>query len=159
MEAEATRAIDRYFNHYAADHQNGANVLIHWVCVPLIVWSVIAALWVIPVPSSLFRPGLWAGMAMLAAVLWYYRHSRVLGLAMAVAMVALGLVTELLFRQLGGRGLLYLAAAVFAVSWIGQFVGHVLEGKRPSFFTDIFYLLIGPAWLMGKTLRRIGLQF
>src|SRR5690606_6174866 len=66
MEAEATRAIDRYFNHYAADHQNGANVLIHWVCVPLIVWSVIAALWVIPVPSSLFRPGLWAGMAMLA---------------------------------------------------------------------------------------------
>ncbi|MFB9067549.1 DUF962 domain-containing protein [Pseudofulvimonas gallinarii] len=159
MDAEATRAIDRYFDHYADDHRNGTNVLIHWICVPLIVWSVIAALWVIPVPSSLFKPGLWAGMAMLAAVLWYYRHSRVLGLSMAVAMAGLGLLTALLFRELGPRTLLFVAIAVFVIAWIGQFVGHLLEGRRPSFFTDLFYLLVGPAWLMGKTLRRLGLRF
>lgn len=159
MISENTRDIDRYFAHYGADHQHPANVLIHWLCVPLIVWSVIAALWTIPVPPALGRPGLWAGAAMLAAVLWYYRHSRVLGLCMALAMIALGLGTELLFRQLGGRGLLYLAIAVFVLAWIGQFIGHILEGKRPSFFTDLFYLLVGPAWLMGKTLRRLGLRF
>jgi uncharacterized membrane protein YGL010W len=159
MTEPTTRDIDRYFAHYAADHQHPTNVVIHWVCVPLIVWSVIAALWVIPVPPSLGRPGLWAGAAMLAAVLWYYRHSRVLGLTMALAMIALGLITEWLFRRLGSTGLLYLAIAVFVVAWVGQFVGHVLEGKRPSFFTDVFYLLVGPAWLMGKTLNRMGLRF
>lgn len=159
MNADTSRDIDRYFAHYGADHQHPTNVVIHWICVPLIVWSVIAALWTIPVPPAIGRPGLWAGVAMLAAVLWYYRHSRVLGLAMALAMIALGIATELLFRQLGGRGLLYLAIAVFVVAWIGQFVGHILEGKRPSFFTDIFYLLVGPAWLMGKTLRRLRLRY
>ncbi len=159
MSTEATRAIDRYFANYGDDHRHPLNVTIHWICVPLIVWAVVALLWTIPVPSTLLRPGAWAGLFMLAAVLWYYRHSRVLGLAMAAAFALVGLLTGWLFVQLGVRGLLYLAIGVFVVAWIGQFIGHAVEGRRPSFFTDIFYLLVGPAWLMGKALRRLGVRF
>jgi uncharacterized membrane protein YGL010W len=48
---------------------------------------------------------------------------------------------------------------VFVLAWIGQFIGHKIEGARPSFFTDLAYLLIGPAWLVGKLMRRAGVAY
>jgi uncharacterized membrane protein YGL010W len=64
-----------------------------------------------------------------------------------------------LYRTLGGQHLLWLALGVFVVAWIGQFIGHMIEGRRPSFFTDLAYLLIGPAWLVGKVMRRLGIAY
>lgn len=159
MDSLDPRPIDRYFAHYGADHQDPINQTIHWICVPLIVWSVIAALWTVPVPSQLGRPGLWAALAMFLAFLWYYRQSRRLGLAMALAFMGLAFVTELLFRWVGSTGLLLLAIVVFVGAWIGQFIGHRIEGRKPSFLTDLFYLLVGPAWLMAKTLRRLRVPY
>ena len=50
---------------------------------------------------------------------------------------------------------------VFVVAWIGQFIGHskLFEGKRPSFFTDLRYLLIGPAWVLAKLYRKLGWSY
>ena len=48
------------------------------------------------------------------------------------------------------------AAGVFVVAWVGQFVGHHIEGRRPSFFTDLKYLLIGPLWTLDKLYRKLG---
>ena len=39
------RKIDELFARYGESHRNPANKAIHWVCVPLITWSVLAALW------------------------------------------------------------------------------------------------------------------
>ena len=33
------------------------------------------------------------------------------------------------------------------IAWIGQFIGHKIEGAKPSFFEDLQFLLIGPAWV------------
>ena len=55
--------------------------------------------------------------------------------------------------------MLQLAVAVFVVAWIAQFIGHKIEGKKPSFLTDLVYLLIGPAWILGKVYRRFGWKF
>ncbi len=159
LEPTEPRSIDRYFAHYGADHRDPTNKAIHWICVPAILWSVIAALWTIPVPSAIGRPGLWAALAMFAAFLWYYRQSRRLGLAMALVFLVLAFVTELLFRYLGTRGLLFLAIVVFVAAWIGQFIGHLVEGRKPSFFQDVFYLLVGPAWLMGKLMRKLRVPY
>ena len=153
------REVDRWLGNYAEDHRNPTNVLIHWICVPAILWTVVAALWVVPVPPLLGRPGLWAGVAMFFAILFYLRLSRPLGLAMFLVFVALGVVTELLYRELGPSPLLYLAIGVFVVAWIAQFIGHHVEGKRPSFLTDLAYLLIGPAWIVSKLLRRAGIRY
>jgi uncharacterized membrane protein YGL010W len=157
MDSAHARPIDRWFAHYSDDHRNDANQHIHVVCVPLILWSVIAMLWTIPSPASLFTDGVFAGIAMLLAALFYYRHSRSLGLGMALVFVLLGLVTRLLYGVLGAQGLLMLGVGVFVVAWIGQFVGHKLEGRKPSFLTDITYLLIGPAWVLAKLYRRLGI--
>jgi uncharacterized membrane protein YGL010W len=48
---------------------------------------------------------------------------------------------------------------IFAVAWIGQFYGHKVEGKKPSFFKDVQFLLIGPAWLMHFVYRKLGIPY
>jgi len=153
------RSVNDWFTSYSADHQNPTNRLIHWICVPAILWSAIAALWVLPVPASIGRPGLWCGLLMVGALTFYWRLSRPLGAAMIALFVALALLTNVAYDALGPSRLLWLAIGVFVIAWIGQFVGHIIEGRRPSFFTDLAYLLIGPAWLMGKLLRRVGVAY
>ncbi|WP_049623698.1 DUF962 domain-containing protein [Frateuria defendens] len=151
------RTMQDWLDSYSRDHQHPTNQLLHWICVPLIVWCVVALLWSVPVPVAFARPGAWAVLAMFLAFVWYWRHSHRLGLALLVAFVVLALLTAALFHALGAANLRWLALAVFVLAWIGQFVGHAIEGRRPSFLTDLSYLLIGPAWLMEKLLRRLGL--
>lgn len=153
------RTINEWFGNYGEDHRNRINRLIHWICVPAILWSAIAALWVIPVPASIGRPGFWCGLAMVGAFAFYWKLSKPVGIAMLLVFVVFGLATEFLYRAIGPTPLLWSAAVVFVVAWIGQFIGHVIEGARPSFFTDLAYLLIGPAWLAGKVLRRLGIGY
>jgi uncharacterized membrane protein YGL010W len=149
-----------WFDSYAGDHQHPTNRALHWLCVPAILWCVIALAWTIPVPAWLGRPGFWAVVAMFGAfAFYYYRLSRVIGLTMAVVFVPLGFLTEAMYRAVGPATLAWIAIGVFVAAWIGQFVGHHIEGRRPSFFTDLAYLLIGPAWLMSKALRRANVAY
>ena len=152
------RTMQDWLDSYSADHRNPTNQRLHWVCVPPIVWSAIALLWTIPVPPRFLQPGAWAVLAMVAAFAWYWKHSHRLGIALLVAFILLALFTALLFNQLGPANLRWLALGVFVVAWIGQFIGHQFEGRRPSFLTDLSYLLVGPAWLMEKLLRRLGFK-
>ena len=153
------RSIHDWFDSYSADHRNPANRLIHWICVPAILWSVIAAVWTIPVPMSIGKSGLWCALIMVGVLTFYWRLSRPLGAAMIALFLALALITHVAYGALGPARLLELAGAVFVVAWIGQFVGHKIEGAKPSFLTDLAYLLIGPAWLVGKILRRAGIAY
>jgi len=153
------RPVDRYLGNYAEDHRNDVNQRIHWICVPIILWTAIAMIWTIPVPPALGRPGFWAALASVAALAYYLRLSLALGLAMVASFAGLLAFTWWLHLQIGDRALLYSALTVFVLAWIAQFVGHHIEGRRPSFLTDLTYLLIGPLWLMSKLFRRIGLSY
>ncbi len=150
------RPIDRWLFSYSGDHVNPTNQLIHVACVPAIVWSVTAALWVIPVPAALAQPGFWMAVGMFLAWAWYWRLSRPLALGMLVVFVAFGFLNRWLWFALGASGLLWLAVGVFVVAWVGQFIGHKIEGRKPSFFTDLSYLLVGPLWTLDKLYRRLG---
>ena len=150
------RRIDRWFAHYSDDHRNATNQRIHVFAVPLILWSVIAMLWCIPVVGSWFRPGMWAALAMFFAWSFYFRASRRIGYGMLAVFVAMAWLTRWLHLALGTTQLTYLAVAVFVVAWVAQFVGHRIEGRKPSFLTDLTYLLIGPAWVLAKLYRKLG---
>lgn len=152
------RTMQDWLDSYSGDHRHPTNQVLHWVCVPLIVWSVIALLWTVPVPSAYLKPGAWAVFAMVLAFAWYWKHSHRLGGALLIALALLALLTHGIYRQTGPADLRWLALAVFVAAWIGQFVGHRIEGRRPSFLTDLSYLLVGPAWLMEKLLRKLGFK-
>jgi uncharacterized membrane protein YGL010W len=152
------RSMQDWLDSYSGDHRNPTNQVFHWLCVPPIVWSVIALLWTIPVPQNFLRPGAWAVAVMVLAFYWYWKHSHRLAIALLIAFAVLGAITNVLFFALGPANLRWLALGVFVVAWIGQFIGHKFEGRKPSFLTDLAYLLIGPAWLMAKLLHKMGFK-
>lgn len=158
---ETMRPIDQWFDHYSRDHRNAINQRIHVVAVPLILWSVIGLLWCIPVTAPWFRQGFWAALAMFGAWMFYYRASRAVGFGMLAVFVLMAWLTRWLHDGYGTPGLLKLSLGVFVVAWIAQFVGHskLYEGKKPSFFTDLKYLLIGPAWVLAKGYRKLGIRW
>ena len=93
------RSVHDWFASYGADHQNPTNRLIHWICVPAILWSVIALLWIVPVPPSIGRPGFWCALLMVGALTFYWRLSRPLGAAMIALFIALALLTHFAVRR------------------------------------------------------------
>jgi len=153
------RQIDDLLDQYSSDHRNATNQLIHVVCVPAIVWSVTALLWTIPVPGTLFLPGAFSALAMFLAWAYYWRLSRKLAMGVFVCFFASGLLNRWIADTYGMTALLGLAVGVFVVAWIGQFIGHKVEGHRPSFLTDLVFLLIGPLWTLRKLYQRLGIGY
>ena len=87
--------------HYGRDHENATNQTIHLVCVPLILWSIIAMVWTIPVPGTWFQPGAFAGFLMAILAAWYFRGSRTLGLGAAATFVGAGALCWFLANAIG----------------------------------------------------------
>ena len=81
-----------------------------------------------------------------------------LSVQIAVGMLALFALMVFPLTLLGSNALA-VAAVVFVLAWIGQFVGHAIEGKKPSFFEDVKFLLVGPAWLLHFIYRRAGIAY
>ena len=140
------RKIDELFGRYDESHRNRSNKIIHWICVPLIMWSVLAALWAwTPI----------AAYALIALAVAFYVS---ISLPIAIGMLAVSALMVLTLMAIQER-VLIAAAVVFIAAWIGQFIGHKIEGKKPSFLEDITFLLIGPAWLLGFVYRRLGIAY
>jgi uncharacterized membrane protein YGL010W len=154
------RTASEWLSEYGASHQNPTNKLLHWICVPPIVLAVMGFLWSAPVPAAFtaLSPWLnWATLAALAAVAYYLLLSPALAAGVLVAFAALLVITQALARL--PWPLWATSLAIFVVAWIGQFVGHAVEGKRPSFFKDLQFLLIGPLWLLAAAYRRFSLPY
>lgn len=154
-------SIYHLLDEYGDSHRNPANKLIHWICVPVIVWTVIALLWIIPFPSALQAdvvPVNWATVALGLAMIYYIYLSPRLSLGIVLFLVLLLWITATV-EQAAPWPLWLIAVVLFVLAWIGQFIGHVIEGKRPSFFKDVQFLLIGPAWLMSWLYKRLGIAY
>ena len=140
------RKLDVLLNQYGETHQNPVNKAIHWVCVPLIMCSALAAMWIVsPIATCVF----------VALALVYYAR---MSLAMAVGMLAMAALMIIPVPLLGENALL-IAAVVFVLAWIGQFIGHAVEGRKPKFLQDLQFLLIGPAWILRFVYRGVGIRY
>jgi uncharacterized membrane protein YGL010W len=151
------RRIDALLSEYGESHRNETNKAVHWVCVPVIVWAVLALVHSLPAPG--FLPGGdWMLIVLGLALLYYLMLSPPLAVGMALyagLCWALVQVCEASFSA----PVWQVALALFVLAWIGQFWGHKIEGKKPSFLKDVQFLLIGPAWLLSFLYRRAGIPF
>lgn len=139
------RPIDRLIGHYAESHRHPTNIAIHWVCVPIIVWCTLTLFWVIH-PAA-------AVAAVLGSLIYYVRLAPVFAGVMALYS-ALCLISLTIIPHAG-----WIALGVFVAAWIAQFIGHQIEGKKPSFLEDLQYLLIGPVFLLAKLFRQYGWRY
>jgi uncharacterized membrane protein YGL010W len=154
------RTVSQWLEEYGSSHQNPTNKLLHWICVPPIVMCVIGFLWLLPVPVAFASVSPWINWATLmiaAAVAFYISLSPRLAIGAALVLIALAGVVSWLASL--PWPLWAICAAVFIVAWIGQFIGHAYEGKRPSFFKDVLFLMIGPLWLISFVYRKLGLRY
>ena len=157
---QSNRAIDLLLAEYGESHQNPTNKLIHWIAVPTIFWTVVAFLWSIPVPALLdFSPYVnWATVALALMVVYYVMLSVPLAIGMLVfSLFCIGDI--LIYQSITSIPLWQTALGLFVIAWIGQFYGHKIEGKKPSFYKDIQFLMVGPAWLMAFVYRRFGIEY
>ena len=154
------RRIFALLNEYGESHRNGTNKLIHWIAVPAIFWTIVALLRAAPVPDVFAGiPYLnWATIALILTILYYVALSWPLAIGMVLfTLLCFALIEAYLKAPLFGLPLWQFAIGIFIIAWIFQFIGHKIEGKKPSFFKDVQFLLIGPAWLMSFIYRKFGL--
>ncbi len=156
----AMRPVQDWLDEYGESHVNAINKTLHWICVPLIVLSLIGALWSLPVPAAFVEisPLMnWGILFILASIVYYF----IMSIPLALGMLLLMMPTIALFNWTASLQvpLWLLSLTVFVVAWIGQFIGHLYEGKRPSFLKDLQFLMIGPIWLLGFVYRRLGIRY
>ncbi len=157
------RKIDKLLSEYGESHQNATNKAIHWICVPLIFFSVVGLIASIPPGflQSIF--GLnewanWASVALILAILYYATLSVTLSMGMlAVALLCIFFANTIVRSDIAP--LWAVCLTIFVLAWIGQFYGHKVEGKKPSFLKDLQFLLIGPAWLMHFVYKKWGISY
>lgn len=142
----SARRVDQLLAHYGTSHRNPRNEAIHMVAIPLIVFSLL---------GLLYAAHPYVAYAVVAASLVYYARLSVLFmLAMAVMSAAMLLAAHAL-----GSLLFPVSLGIFVGAWIAQFIGHKIEGRKPSFFEDLQYLLIGPLFVLSILFRKWGLRW
>jgi len=141
------RRVDQLLAHYAESHRHPANERIHVVAIPVIMLSIV---------GMLFALHPWAAYAFVAASLVYYallRSPVFLGVMLLWTALLLAIV-----HALDASWVLPGSVALFVAGWIFQFIGHRIEGRKPSFFEDIQYLYVGPLFVADLGLRRLGIR-
>jgi len=159
------KTASQWFEEYGDSHQNPINKRIHWVCIPIIFMTTVGLVWCVPrgplegLLGGVLAPySNWATMASLFAVAYYFVLSLSIGVGMTFwCAIVLWFVAEL--DQLDWTSLWAISLAAFVLAWIAQLVGHQIEGKKPSFFRDLQFLLIGPAWLLNFVYGRFGIKY
>ena len=158
------RKIDQLLAEYGESHQNSTNKAIHWICVPMIFFSVVGI--IASIPSQPVQSVLgngnpyanWAAVLLIFVLIYYVSLSIPLSIGMMLFGALCLTVVNFIVRSTT-IPLWAISLIVFFVAWVGQFYGHKVEGKKPSFLKDIQFLLIGPAWLMHFIYKRLGIPY
>ncbi len=142
------RKVDALLHHYGLSHVHPTNEVIHFVAIPAIMLSLTGLLFAL-------HPAL-ALVFFAASMVYYARLSwRFTGCMLLVSSVLLAVVDAL-----DARGVLVpVSVLVFVAAWIFQFIGHRIEGKKPSFFEDVQYLWVGPLFVLSKLFLRLGVRW
>ncbi len=158
------KSVHIWFNEYGVSHQNTTNKLIHWICVPLIFFSIVGLVASIPAAGlkEWFTPAVqpyihWGTPILLLVLLFYFRLS--FSMAIGISLFSFLCLQVIAWIQASGISLWLTSLLIFVAAWIGQFIGHRIEGKKPSFLEDLQFLLIGPAWLLGFIYRKLNIPY
>lgn len=151
------KSIHTWLDEYGVSHQNPTNKLIHWVCVPSIFFSIVGLLYCVKLNGRLMDvPLTLAHVVTLLAVVYYVFLSPVLATGIAIFILLCLTLCGWIDTVFSHPWLVYVV--IFVMAWIGQFIGHNIEGKKPSFLKDLQFLLIGPAWLMSFIYKKLGIK-
>ena len=136
-------------DEYEAYHQTLGNEVCHYLGIPSIVAGAATLLGLVHLVSFAGFTLTLAEIVAAAIGVFYVVSARVLGLVTATLLALLVVV---------GRALpLWVGLSIFVAGWVLQFVGHAaFEHRSPAFLRNLLHLLVGPAWLVERALKRLG---
>ena len=152
--------IDQWLDEYGESHRDETNKIIHWICVPTIFFTVVGLFYCIKLPLQLTST-LQLNMAiilLLAVIVYYFSLSRTIWIGMLLFSILCVAICYWI-ETYTSVPLWLVCVILFVLAWIGQFYGHKVEGKKPSFLKDIQFLMIGPMWLMSFIYKKIGVKY
>lgn len=161
------RTLEEFLNEYAKTHMNPVNSAIHMICVPIIVVFTLGLVWG---ATDLIYGSYLAGKTIAGIDAFLLLNGGSLGvifmlqfyarLNMKLFVIMIGFLAfswwVLYSIHTAGYNVLLVSAVIWVAAWIGQFIGHHIEGAKPSFTDDLVFLLIGPAFVLNKVLRKTG---
>ena len=156
--------MQEWFDKYGESHTNPMNKAIHWICVPSIFFSLIGILSLVPIsfgsellPYYLQEQIHLGTLLIIFGLLFFWRLSKPITYGMLlISIIILKGVTQLHQMDLN---VLTVCLWIFGIAWVGQFIGHKIEGAKPSFLDDLKFLLIGPAWLLSFIYQKLGIKY
>jgi uncharacterized membrane protein YGL010W len=152
------KTINQWLSAYSSSHTHKTNILFHKFAVPSIVVSLFGMLWALPFPPIMPTPFLnWSTIIAIPIVIFYFSLSSTLAIGMII-IVSLQFILFNLVERYSTIALWQPMMAIFILAWILQFIGHSIEGKRPSFFEDLTFLLIGPLWALAALYKKLGIK-
>ena len=153
------KTIYDWLDAYGESHQNPINKKIHWICVPIIMLTLLGLLSLIEFNFTQYYKINLAGILIILAIIFYIRLSISITVGMALLSGWCIQIINTLESNYDSYELFKIYTIVFIIAWIGQFIGHKIEGKKPSFFDDLKFLLIGPAWLLSFIYKKLGIKY
>ena len=154
------KTINQWLDEYGESHKDETNKTIHWICVPTIFFTIVGLFYCIKLPLQL-TPTLQLNVAMiliLSVTVYYFSLSKTIWIGMFLfggLCLCICYWTEIYTPA----PLWLISVILFVLAWIGQFYGHKVEGKKPSFLKDLQFLMIGPMWLMSFIYKKIGIKY
>ena len=137
--------LTRLLESYEKNHQNPVNEVIHIIAIPMIMFSILG----VTAAFDIFLEYILVGIVFF----YYLKLSKIAALLMLVwLLIYLGLVALL------KPHIIEISISLFIFGWVLQFLGHFIEGKRPSFFEDLRYFLIGPLFVVQKVILKFGIK-
>jgi uncharacterized membrane protein YGL010W len=153
------KSVTQWLEEYGQSHQNETNKSIHWICVPAIFFSIVGLLFSVKLPIVIASHTLNVAVIAIFLIFLYYLR---LSVALGIGMLLFGLICLLIchfIERYVPVPLWLICIIIFVLAWIGQFYGHKVEGKKPSFLKDIQFLLIGPMWLMSFIYKKMKIKY
>lgn len=149
--------VNEWNEEYAKYHKNKTNKIIHWICIPLIMFSLLGLLSLMTLftYNSVAISALW--FFIIFAIGYYIKLSKSLALGMSIVSICFIYFIELINQNFIDQKF-EIFLGIFIISWIGQFIGHKIEGKKPAFVKDLQFLLIGPLWLLSYIYEKLGIK-
>jgi len=149
--------VNEWNEEYAKYHKNKTNKIIHWICIPLIMFSLLGLLSLMTLftYNSVAISALW--FFIIFAIGYYVKLSKSLALGMTIISICFIYFIELINQNFINQKF-EIFLGIFIISWIGQFIGHKIEGKKPAFIKDLQFLLIGPLWLLSYIYEKLDIK-
>ena len=156
------KSVHQWISSYGESHQNKINKKIHWICVPLIMFTLLGLLSLLNFDITLNNNEYNINLAYILITLAFIFYLK-LSIALSIGMFLISAIQILCIYQLelffSSTNLFIIYTIIFIIAWIGQFIGHKIEGQKPSFFEDLQFLLIGPAWLLSFIYQKMGIKY